>query len=521
MLVAALVAAIVVAGVLTSPWQGDADDQTADSTVVEPTPSVTAPSTVTPSPDPTASPTADPTATADDLIATPRVDVAAGLPSDRPELTREHQGLSRRLRQVLRSRADALQGARVGIAVRDEQGRRILDHRAGAPLMPASTMKSVTAATVLATLGPDHRFTTAVAPTGEVVDGVVRGDLVLRGGGDPVLSTDEYRRWVYPARPTTSIEALADAVADAGITTVDGGLVADASGWQARVAAGWRSSYLDDHNARRITELTLDAGLEVEVEEPEGEPPQVRLEGSPDPVRRTAAVFAAMLAERGVSVRGPVTTTTLPVAARAPVASIQSPPVAHLLQFAMQRSDNHLADSLLRAAAVDATDSGSWASAHRTTSAVFERLGVATTALRVADGSGLSRLDRISAAQLADLDAAMMNSQYADVWHDSQAVAATSGTLSRRLVGTPGAGRFFGKTGTLDDVKAVVGHVLPAADGDPRRLHVAVVANGVPAGGQWAVSVLMDRLQLVLVDHLDGCMTRWADDDTPNRTCDQ
>lgn len=515
-LVAVLVVVLAGAGVLAVSLQGRADDTaTPEPTTTSSVPTETAshPSlAATPSPSPT------PTLDAQALASTPELEVAPALLEDRPELTAEHERLAQRLRKVARSQASSLDGAQVGVAVRDDQGRRILDHRSRTPLIPASTMKSVTGSVILAALGADHRFTTTVAPTGEVVDGVVRGDLVLRGGGDPVLTTDDYRRWVYPARPATSIEDLADAVADAGITTVEGRLVADASGWHGGVAAGWRASYLDDQNARQVTQLTVDAGLDVDVQQPEDEPARVLLEGSDDPVQRAASVFAAQLAERGISVRGAVTTTALPLATGEPVASVDSPRVAELLRFTMQRSDNHLADSMLRAAAFAATGSGSWAAADRTAAAVFERLGIDPAGMRVADGSGLSRLDRISAGQLADLDTAMMNGEHAGVWQDSLAVAATSGTLQRRLVGTPGAGRFFGKTGTLDDVKAVVGHAV-SEDAD-RRLHVAVVGNGVPAGGQWAMSVLMDRLQLALVDHLDGCVTTWDGDDA-DRTCDE
>lgn len=494
---------------------GDPVSAAEPSPAITPTPDT---ATISPSPSPTP-PSTDSVVTAADLVGDPQVDLTAQLPMERPALGPEEEKLRDRLRAIIRSQAGDLKGSEVTVGVRDDQGRRILDRGATRHLMPASTMKAVTSATVLAALGDDHRFTTTVAPTGEVVDGVVEGDLVLRGGGDPVLTTDDYRRWVYPARPATSIEDLADAVVEAGITRVTGRLVAESSGWNSPIAAGWRPSYLDDHNARRITELTVDAGLEVQVRQPEGRSPTVRLEGSEDPVRRAGRVFGSLLAERGVTAGGDVTTSTLPVATQPPVARVQSPPVADLLRFAMRRSDNHLADSMLRAAAAAATGSGSWMAADRTAAAVLGQLGLDPQGLRVADGSGLSRLDRVSAAQLADLDAAMMNSEYADVWHDSLAVAATSGTLSRRLVGTAGAGRFFGKTGTLDDVKAVVGHVLPEEPGASERLHVAVIANGVPSGGQWAVTVLMDRLELALVDHLDGCTTTWTGDGTAKRKC--
>ncbi len=197
---------------------------------------------------------------------------------------------------------------------------------------------------------------------------------------------------------------------------------------------------------------------------------------------------------------------------------MQSPPVDELLAFTLQRSDNHLADTMLLAAGHAATGDGSWAAAGRTAHAVLDGLGVDPAPLRVTDGSGLSRLDRVTAGQLADLDVAMTNGPHADAWNASLAVAGETGTLKYRLRGTAGAGRLLGKTGTLDDVKALVGHVLPGEAGG-RPLHMAVVANGAPAGGQWAVTVLMDRLALVLADHLDGCRTTWDAEGAPSRTC--
>lgn len=482
--------------------------------VVPPRPSASA---TEPSPTPSPAPQAE--VAAAPLSSPPVVTSAPPLPDERAQLDRSLRRLRTRIDAVMTELGPSLEGSDVAVAVRDATGRRVYDRRSGRRLLPASTMKSVMAATVLSTLGSDHRFTTSVGATGPVSDGVLRGDLVIRGGGDPVLATEAYRTHVYPSRPATPLEDLADAVAAEGITVVTGRVVADAAGWgNAEVAAGWRQAYLADQNARHITQLTVNAGLIVDVDIPSDAPVQVELHPATDPVRRTAAVFAAQLAERGIAVRGGTASAALPVEGATTVAAVQSPPVSELLAFTLQRSDNHLADTLLLGAAHAATGDGSWAAADRTAAAVLAGLGIDPTGLRVADGSGLSRLDRVTAGQLADLDVAMMAGPHATAWRDSLAVAGQTGTLRARLRGTPADGRFVGKTGTLDDVKAVVAHVRPG-DAGGRPLHLAVLANGTPVGGQWAVTVLMDRLGLELVDHLDGCTTTHVDGGTPTRTC--
>jgi D-alanyl-D-alanine carboxypeptidase/D-alanyl-D-alanine-endopeptidase (penicillin-binding protein 4) len=87
-------------------------------------------------------------------------------------------------------RASGLEG-RVGIAVVDMRTGTILDAvEPTHPLPPASVAKAVTALYAIETLGPDHRFRTRLLATGPVADGVVQGDLILAGSGDPVLTTD-------------------------------------------------------------------------------------------------------------------------------------------------------------------------------------------------------------------------------------------------------------------------------------------------------------------------------------------
>ncbi|HEY1177632.1 MAG TPA: D-alanyl-D-alanine carboxypeptidase/D-alanyl-D-alanine-endopeptidase, partial [Phytomonospora sp.] len=115
-----------------------------------------------------------------------------------------------------------LAGAQSTVQVRDAAtGETIYDHQGDRAGIPASTMKLLTSAAALSILGPDHRFTTDVRADGTVRDGVLDGDVYLRGTGDPTMIDADY-------------DALAAELADAGVTSVTGDLVADDTWFDSR-----------------------------------------------------------------------------------------------------------------------------------------------------------------------------------------------------------------------------------------------------------------------------------------------
>lgn len=421
-------------------------------------------------------------------------------PSPEP-LSADLAELQRQLTSIVTSEDFATTSATVAVAVRDSDGRDVVDINSDVPLLPASTMKLFTAAAALIEFGPGHRLTTTAASTVPVDSfGYLAGDLVLQGGGDPVLATDEYGIHVYPSRPRSRLEDLADNVAASGLRWVSGNVVADGTGWGGRpLAPGWRDVYLNDQDARRITPLTVDAGLLVDVEI--DDEVNVRLTLADDPAARAADEFARLLSERGIHVAGVGMSALQPVPAEYEVAEVASPPLRELLQFMVQRSDNHIADTLFRHLGQQLVGDAGWEQAGVAIVDLLADAGIDPTGLVLVDGSGLSRDNRVTAGALADLDAVMAKSPHADVWAELMAVTGESGTLRRRLVGTHGQGRFYGKTGTLDDVKAIAGFVSDGRE----RLHLSVVANDLGGGDRWVVIVLMDELTLRLVEFADDC----------------
>lgn len=455
--------------------------------------------------------------------------------------------LRSRLERVLDQPELAVRHGVVGIAIRDADGAVVLDVLADRPLLPASTQKVVTAAAALRTFGADHRFETAVVGTGPIdAQGTLRGDLVLVAGGDPVLGTPGYGRYVYPVRPRTPLEELAVRVRTAGVRSVEGAVVADVGGFPGGTEArGWKTRYFWDFDARHITRLTVDAGLVVELTVPgasddatedtteaaapvtaaaaptenvdgadgEQEPtrapltipdgvvPDVRLEIAPEPALNAGRELQRLLAVRGIPTAAGVRASADPAPGDV-LASVRSAPLTELLRHTVQRSDNQVADTLFRDVGFAVAGDGTWEGAASGVRRALDGLGLGWSGIVLADGSGLSREDRLTAGFLAELDAEM-GGEFGETWWSLMAVAGREGTLRHRLRGTPAEGRFLGKTGTLDDVRAVVGTVLGPGGA---RYHLAVVGNDVVGADRDAVRRIMDELTLALVEDLHGCV---------------
>lgn len=405
--------------------------------------------------------------------------------------------------RALRARLDAAVAesgvvGTVGIVVIDPDGRVVYDLGGDQPLRPASTSKLVTAAAALIGYGPDHRFTTRLLSTAAPgPDGTVSGTLVLEGSGDPTLATPVFDEEVWPDRPATPLAALADAAVAAGVARVEGGVVGDPS-WFAGPsrASGWREGYFTDLDTALTSALTIDAGRElVDV--------GGRLQGvvAADPALAAAQALATLLGERGVAVAA-VRSSPTPPQADLVVGAVASAPLAELLAWTVQRSDNHLADGIFRAVGRLGFGDGSWTAAHEEALRALEPLGLDLASARLEDGSGLSRLDRLSARQLAELSFRMATSPLATSWAEAQAVAGESGTLRRRLLGTIAEGRLRGKTGSLDDVRALAGQVVGP---DGRSHHFAVVVDRMPPDAVAAAVLLQDLVVLELTADLLGC----------------
>ena len=169
--------------------------------------------------------------------------------------------------------------------------------RPDADFVPASVMKLVTAAGALEVLGPEHRFATEVVTDAPVEGGVVKGDVWLVGGGDPLLSTDDYlATFRVPLQSHTAVASLARELAVAGITRIEGRLLGDASRYDAvPYVASWPERYRAQNNVGPLSALAINDGF-VDLTTAKA--------GAADPAAAAAELFTAMLTANGVTVAG-------------------------------------------------------------------------------------------------------------------------------------------------------------------------------------------------------------------------
>lgn len=341
-----------------------------------------------------------------------------------------------------------LPGSCAGVAV---DGVVALADGLDSAVTPASTLKVIIAAVALDVLGPDYSFTTEVRA--EIVGGVV-GSLYLVGGGDPLLAANWYPDDAnfnrFPQQPATSLDALADAVVKAGVTQIGGNVVGDPNRFDLEYyPPTWPVSF-------RATEGGPVAGLLVN----DG---RVRNQGvvATDPGLGAAREFLRLLQERGVTAVGQATSGQVP-SGTSTIASVTSAPLSAIVGEMLQNSDNNTAEILLKEIGLIGARSGSRSAGIAVVQDRLNSWGIPMAGVTLVDGSGLSIENKVTcSAMLAVLD----RFSERDVIYNSMSVAGRTGTLAGYFVGDPLEGIMRGKTGTLTDVKGLVGYVPTEADG--------------------------------------------------------
>jgi D-alanyl-D-alanine carboxypeptidase/D-alanyl-D-alanine-endopeptidase (penicillin-binding protein 4) len=357
--------------------------------------------------------------------------------------------LARKLERALA--AAGIPASRRGAVVIDlETGETVFARNARRGLLPASNEKLPIAYVALTLLGPGYRIHTEALGDGERIGAEWDGDLVLKGYGDPNLSK-------------AGLKTLARRVRATGIRSISGDLVGDESAFdRRRMAPGWKSSFFINE-CPPLSALSVDRGRDTSAS-----PPIVA-------VRR----FAEALRSVGVTVKGRLRLGRASEEAT-PLALINSPPLRKLLRFMNRESDNYSAELLLKQIGASENEWGSTVNGASLVADTLDDAGVPLGGVRIADGSGLSPLDRLTPAALGTL--------LAEAWNDSAirwtfvsslAIAGRNGTLAHRLSRPPALGNIRAKTGTTSLASALAGYVRD-------RYAFVILQNGSPVSAAQA-----------------------------------
>jgi serine-type D-Ala-D-Ala carboxypeptidase/endopeptidase (penicillin-binding protein 4) len=313
-----------------------------------------------------------------------------------------------------------------GAFVRDLDGQRTLfSSKPDAPRAPASVEKLYTTAAALMRFGPDATLSTSVAGRGFLdPDGVWRGDLYLRGGGDPTLGGDDLQR-------------LSRAVGQAGILRVDGSILGDESRLDTLRGSYDSGGAYDRDIGGVLGALTLNRGFSKDGR----------------PAAYAAAQFAKVLRTDGIRVEGRSGAGSAPSDAQE-LATVSSAPMRDLIRLTNVPSDNFMAEMLVKDLGAEFGGAGTTAAGVGVVKSQLAELGLTP---QVVDGSGLSRADRTTPRQVVHLLEAMHGQEVAGTFEGSLAVAGRTGTIRRRMRGTAAQDRCRGKTGTLIGVSALAG----------------------------------------------------------------
>jgi D-alanyl-D-alanine carboxypeptidase/D-alanyl-D-alanine-endopeptidase (penicillin-binding protein 4) len=335
------------------------------------------------------------------------------------------------------------------------------------PLEPASTEKLPLATAALLRLGSNFRTSTDVLGEGRLVGTAWRGSLVLKGYGDPALTT-------------SGLRALAHSVRKHGITAVTGRVLGDESFFDdARTAPGWKPEFAKNESPL-ISSLVVDRGL---------------LDGASvdHPALAAAVLFTRALRAEGVWIGhdpgvGRASSQAIRITRRT------SPRLITLLADMDTWSDNFIAEMLIKQLGARVAGHGTTAAGARVVARTLAENEVPLGGVRLADGSGLSMLDRLTARTLAGTLETIAHTPSLRRLLATFAVAGATGTLRHRLIGVPDHQLVRGKTGTTDHSSALTGFV-------GSRFAFAILSNGSPVN--WtAAHLLQDRVVEALLAEL-------------------
>jgi D-alanyl-D-alanine carboxypeptidase/D-alanyl-D-alanine-endopeptidase (penicillin-binding protein 4) len=409
-----------------------------------------------------------------------------------------------------------------------DTGEQLYTRDAERLMMPASNMKILTTAGAAEILGWDYRFTTTLEASAPIDAGVLKGDLFIRGSGDPTINARDGRAPAVLAEWAAALRAL-------GIEKIDGRVVGDDQAFDDEgIGQGWAWDYLQFGYAapvgalefnENMAALTVSAGaeagqaadvglsggaglrlqtnvrtvaagtdtaisyrrrldapvLEVSGTIAVGAPADHRTVAVVNPTIFFAQALKDALVERHIAVTGAAVDMDdiageLPLSAdRRVLASTTSPTLGEIATVLMKVSQNLYAETLVKAVGAARGGLGTFEGGSAAIRGTLTSWGIPDDGYVMADGSGLSRYNYVTAATLTSVLARMyQDPKHREPFMATLPVAGKDGTVNSRLRRTRAEGNARAKTGSISNVRALSGYVRTR---DGEMLVFSILAN--------------------------------------------
>ena len=416
-----------------------------------------------------------------------------------------------------------LKGAVVSAYVVDMRSKKVLASlNENYRLTPASLSKVLTSAAALTVLGPGFTFKTEAGINSDVSNGILNGDLIIKGGGDPALGS----RYFSSANPDVIFNKILSFLKERGIRSVDGSLVIvsdyflpprypslrvweDMSNYYGAPPCGL--SFLDNSFTVtlqspsragalcRVTGTEPDCGIEfvcrvrasnsqkdsayiygypglqkwyIDGSIPAGRK-SFRIKGAiPEPEKIFGRQLFSFLKKHGTGIKNLTFKTSSETGNYKVIGKIESPPLSSVIKVMNKRSVNLFADHLFLMLAKN-EGKANWDNARKVISAFWQK-SIGQNSIYLHDGSGLSPFNRCSARDMTNALVFMSHSRYNDEFKASLAVSGIDGTL-KNIWGSAGTkGKVLGKSGSMKGVLGYAGYITTKQD---RTLAFCIIVN--------------------------------------------
>ncbi|HEX7064137.1 MAG TPA: D-alanyl-D-alanine carboxypeptidase/D-alanyl-D-alanine-endopeptidase [Bacillales bacterium] len=418
-------------------------------------------------------------------------------------------------------------------------------------ITPGSSMKLLTSATALAKLGEDYRFQTEIYTTGYIRDGVLHGDVIIKGYGDPTLAT----KASLGVLNGPTIDEMAEDIKNLGIRRIQGDILVDATAFTGDIyGSGWRWDRESKYYQPQITALSVNRGT-VRFDYRPGKEPgdKVRLKLSPNtdyvrvvnktltgqegsentlkfhrvrgtntirvtgnlpatsrsgyvrvtveqPQLYTGNVLRNQLKKKGVSFhpQSDVQSAKVPDDAKL-YKTYDSPQLSKIIRYMNKYNDNFYAEMILNTIGLEVKGEGTFDAGIDVVHEYVESLGIKTR-FDMMDGSGLTRYNQVSVNQLVSLLTALNDESTFDTFFNSLSVAGEKGVLENHMEGTAAEHHLRGITGSfpMPYLQSLTGY-FKTSEGE--LLAYSILVNG---SSEKSLSKLVDRFGAALSEAYIG-----------------